>query len=104
MRLNRINKEDGLAIKRIAKKHDLTMNVFLAKEMRKITSKYPNEIKLKKNPITCVEIRVDNISPTVAKQFENIAHNKGLTTSQLLTLHLSDIKLNFPVSFQGFSE
>ena len=104
MRINRVNKEDTKIIKNIAKNNDMTMNVFLAKELRKITEKYPNEIKLKKKPITCVEVRVDNISPTVACQFETIAHNKGLTTSQLLTLHLSDIKSRYPLRFQRFEE
>lgn len=104
MRLRAIDKLNRNKIKNISKNNDLSMNLFLAREIRKITESYPTEIKTVKKQINCTQISVHSISPAIANEFKTIAHNKGLTTSQLLTLHLPDIISYYPDWMVRFEE
>lgn len=104
MRLQRFVKKYDVKLKRIAKNNDMSKSLFLVKEIRKIVEKYPDEIKKKTEPLEMCHICIYGMPPELQKQFETIAQNKGLTTSQLLTLHSNDIISSYPdwmIRFEG---
>lgn len=80
----------------IAKNSGKSLSLFVTKEIRKIVEKYPDEIKSEKKHLNKCHIEIYGMSPDLQLQFETIAHNKGLTTSQLLTLHTKDIISSYP--------
>ncbi len=90
--------------KKIAKNNEKSMNDFLKKEIRKITDSYPDEIKQKQKKLNLCEVNISGLSPVVAEQFQNIAKNKGLTTSQLLNLHSESIISSYPNWMVQFEE
>jgi len=104
MHLQNIKKKDRDSFKKIARNTDTSMRLFLSKEIRKITESYPEEMKKPKPKEKCAKIKMPSMSPKVQKDFETIAKNKGLTPSQLLTLHSCEIISSYPDWMIRFEE
>lgn len=104
MRLQKVKTTDKNNFKKIAKSNDISMGLFLTKEIRKIIDSYPEEMKQNVKSVDYSHIQLPSLSLKLEKQFKNIAKNKGLTTSQLLSLHSDSIISSYPEWMIRFEE